>query len=234
LTSFEGDGKVAVIEPANLMTTNAANSLLKTLEEPVGDTLLVLVADKIGRLPATIFSRCQQINIPIPPEPESLAWLNRLQPATYWPQVLRAAGNGPLAAILISENLEAMKMMSYDFGALSKKKAAPLDVAAKWIKYEPQFVLDWLCREIQKYIYDATGISVPDIDQGISNSVLKRIDRRNMFYYLDIINRLRSQPANSFNVQLTLESLLIDWSRDLMDCSYTADLPSLLVKSKSR
>ena len=37
LTSYEGGGKVAVIEPANAMTVNAANSLLKTLEEPPGD-----------------------------------------------------------------------------------------------------------------------------------------------------------------------------------------------------
>ena len=42
LTSYEGRGKVAVVEPANTMTTNAANSLLKTLEEPPGDTLLIL------------------------------------------------------------------------------------------------------------------------------------------------------------------------------------------------
>jgi DNA polymerase-3 subunit delta' len=204
---------------------NAANSLLKTLEEPVGNTLLVLVADKTGRLPATIFSRCQHINIPIPNESESLAWLNRLKPATYWPQALRTAGNGPLAAILVSEKLEAMEMMSYDFKALSEKKETPLELAAKWAKYEPQFVLDWLCHEVQKYIYDINGISVPDSDHGTKNSVLKRIDKRNMFYYLDTINRLRNQPANSFNVQLTLESLLIDWSEDLTDCSSTVGLP---------
>ena len=57
LTSYEGGGKVAVIEPANSMTTNAANSLLKTLEEPPGDALIILVADRTGRLPATVFSR---------------------------------------------------------------------------------------------------------------------------------------------------------------------------------
>ena len=44
LTSYAGRGKVAVIEPAQLMTSNAANSLLKTLEEPPGDALLILVA----------------------------------------------------------------------------------------------------------------------------------------------------------------------------------------------
>ena len=80
LTSYEGSGKVAVIEPANAMTVNAANSLLKTLEEPPGDALLILIVDRVGRLPATIFSRCQRIDIAPPPEDVGLAWLDRLQP----------------------------------------------------------------------------------------------------------------------------------------------------------
>ncbi len=142
LTSYQGGGKVAVIEPANAMTANAANSLLKTLEEPPGDTLLILVVDKTGRLPATILSRCQRINVAIPPESESLAWLDRLQPATSWPRALRAAGNAPLAAITAIERLEETETMSRDFSALSAKRAAPLDVAAKWARHEPDFVLD--------------------------------------------------------------------------------------------
>jgi hypothetical protein len=45
------------------------------------------------------------------------------------------------------------------------------------------------------------------------------MDRRNLFCYLDIINRLRGQPGGSFNVHLTLESLLIDWGEGLVNCS---------------
>ncbi|MFQ6006049.1 MAG: hypothetical protein ACE5OQ_11155 [Woeseia sp.] len=219
LTSYHGGGKVAVIEPANAMSANAANSLLKTLEEPPGDALLMLVVDKNGSLPATIFSRCQHINIPVPPEPESLKWLDRLRPAGSWPEALRAAGNAPLAAIIAMERLEALVAMSRDFAALSGKKAAPLNVAAKWAKYEPGFVLDWLCREVQKCIIVASGAGITASHRATDDSVLKRIDRRNLFCYLDTINRLRGQPAGSFNVQLTLESLLIDWAGDLQDCS---------------
>ena len=77
LTSYKGLGKVAVVEPANNMTVNAANSLLKTLEEPPGDTLLILIADRVGKLPATIFSRCQRIDIAVPAQTKSLQWLDR-------------------------------------------------------------------------------------------------------------------------------------------------------------
>ncbi len=75
LTSYEGRGKVAVIDPAHTMTANAANSLLKTLEEPPGNALLILIADRVGRLPATIFSRCQRLSIELPSEDDGLRWL---------------------------------------------------------------------------------------------------------------------------------------------------------------
>lgn len=53
--------QVALIEPAERMNVAAANALLKTLEEPAGDTFLILVSDRMGRLPATIRSRCQRL-----------------------------------------------------------------------------------------------------------------------------------------------------------------------------
>lgn len=231
LTSLEGGGKVAVIEPANAMTPNAANGLLKTLEEPPGDALLILVTDKTGRLPATIFSRCQRINIPVPSEQDSLSWLDRLQPATNWADALRVAGNAPLAAVIESRRLEASESMRRDFAALSEKKSAPLDIAAKWAKYDPDLVLDWLCREIQRCIVGATGAAMPVAGRAVGESVLKRMDSRNLFCYLDIINRLRAQAAGSFNVQLTLESLLIDWAGDLLDCKGSLDVPPLMMTS---
>ncbi len=218
LTSYEGKGKVAIIDPANAMTASAANSLLKTLEEPSGNALLILVADRIGRLPATIFSRCQKMTIPLPSESEALNWLHELQPATSWPAVLRGAGNAPLAALVAAERLQDTEIMARDFAALSTRQAAPLEVAARWSKYEPGFVLNWLGRQVQHCILrPAAGLSASSAAE-VSDSVLQRIDRRNLFCYLDIINRLRGQQAGSYNVLLTLESLLIDWAGGLANC----------------
>lgn len=95
LTSYEGVGKVAVVEPANAMTVNAANSLLKTLEEPPGNAILILIADRVGSLPATIFSRCQRIELLAPSEAEGLAWLESLRPGTQWAEALKLAGYAP-------------------------------------------------------------------------------------------------------------------------------------------
>ncbi len=215
LTSYTGSGKVAVIDPANAMTASATNSLLKTLEEPPGDALLVLVADRVGRLPATIFSRCQRVSGGIPAEAVSLQWLDRLQSSSGWPAALRVAGSAPLMAVRSLERMEDTQTMARDFAALPERNAAPLEVAARWAKHEPEFVLNWLCRQVQLCILRVFGGLAAMPGGGVSDSVLQRIDRRNLFCYLDVINKLRGQPAGSFNVQLNLESLLIDWAGGL-------------------
>ena len=94
-----GDGrKVARIEPADTMTLAAANSLLKTLEEPAGDSALLLVTARAARLPATVRSRCQRVVFGLPPRAEALDWLRNdagIERAEEW---LDRAGGAPLRA----------------------------------------------------------------------------------------------------------------------------------------
>src|SRR5690606_1496083 len=217
LTSYEGGAKVAVVEPANMLTGNAANSLLKTLEEPQGDALLLLVADRMGSLPPTILSRCQRINIATPPESASLAWLERVRPGANWRAALRMAGNAPLAAIGALERLDITDAMARDFSQVAERRVSPIDVAARWSQYEPDFVLAWIGGQVQQCIYRASGAAGESFEGSTAESVLNRIDRRKLFCYLDDINRVRGQSAGSYNVQLTLESLLIDWAEGLKD-----------------
>lgn len=61
MTSHDGSYRVVIVDPADDMNTNAANALLKNLEEPPSRTLFVLVTHSIGRLLPTIRSRCQTI-----------------------------------------------------------------------------------------------------------------------------------------------------------------------------
>ena len=63
-TAGYGSLKVLVIEGADKLTTAAANALLKTLEEPQGDTLIMLISRRPWLLPATIRSRCQSRTLP--------------------------------------------------------------------------------------------------------------------------------------------------------------------------
>ena len=221
LTSYEGHGKVAVIEPANAMTVNAANSLLKTLEEPAGDTLLILVIDRIGKLPATIFSRCQRMDIPVPAESLALQWLERIQPGAAWVNALRLAGGTPIAAIEALGNLDDTAAMGRDLQVLGKGKGSPIEIAARWAKLETGLVLNWLAQQVKLAALAASAGREAAVGLAIDDSVLRRMDTRNLFCYLDIINRLRGQPGGSYNVQLTFEGLLIDWADGLKDCGQT-------------
>ncbi len=220
LTSYEGSGKVAVIDPANAMTVNAANSLLKTLEEPPGDTLLILVTDRVGRLPATIFSRCQRIDFAPPGTAEALSWLDQVHPGGAWTDALHVAGGAPLAAIRALDELETTAALARDLNELGRGSGSVIEVAARWAKLDPAFVLNWLAQLVRQM----TVAALTDRTHGlaIEQSVLRRMDRRNLFCYLDIINRLRGQAAGSYNVQLTLEGLLIDWAEGLANCGPTA------------
>jgi DNA polymerase III delta' subunit len=65
----QGRGKFFVVEQAELMTAAAQNALLKTLEEPAGRTVIVLITDEPGVLLPTIRSRCQIVKFaPLPAE----------------------------------------------------------------------------------------------------------------------------------------------------------------------
>ena len=67
LTPSRAGWRVALIDEADEMTENAANALLKTLEEPPAKAMIVLVVHDLSKLPATIRSRCSLYRIAPPP-----------------------------------------------------------------------------------------------------------------------------------------------------------------------
>jgi DNA polymerase-3 subunit delta' len=68
LPPYEGEHRVFIIDPAEMLSLEAANCLLKTLEEPLGKVLFVLLSAEPERLPETVVSRCQRIDLhPVQP-----------------------------------------------------------------------------------------------------------------------------------------------------------------------
>jgi DNA polymerase-3 subunit delta' len=63
LPPFEGKYKIFIIEGAEFLSTEAANCLLKTLEEPTGKVVFILLTTNDGLLPATVVSRCQRLEL---------------------------------------------------------------------------------------------------------------------------------------------------------------------------
>ncbi len=97
MASQFGGWQVALIDPADAMNAAAANALLKTLEEPATQTLLVLLADAPWRLPQTIRSRCQRVEFKLPPGDEAMTWLHSRQVSDPASALAAAGGNPGLA-----------------------------------------------------------------------------------------------------------------------------------------
>lgn len=133
MTSQLGGRQIAIVDPADRLNRAAANALLKTLEEPARDTIMVLVADEAWRLPATVRSRCQIFTVHQPPRTEALAWLRQREVDDAEVALDAAGGNPGLALAWQRESLlPLVGEVESNLRQLAAGKLAPLDVCSRW------------------------------------------------------------------------------------------------------
>ena len=95
--------RALVIEPVERMTQSAANALLKSLEEPPEDTVLILISHQPGRLLPTIRSRCQRHVVPQPDAEQALDWLCGFMSREEAGRATAAAGGMPIRALAMHQ-----------------------------------------------------------------------------------------------------------------------------------
>jgi len=136
LTPQLGGAQVAVVTPADAMTVEAANALLKTLEEPSNNRFLMIVTSKPGRLPATIRSRCQRLEFRVPARADAAAWL-RTQghaDAEIGLALDAARGQPGIAADWLAEGgLAVRQAVLADLNAIAAGKKSPVELAQRWL-----------------------------------------------------------------------------------------------------
>jgi DNA polymerase-3 subunit delta' len=98
LASHRGGKRIVVLHPAEAMNVPAANAVLKSLEEPPGSALFVLVSHRAARLLPTVRSRCVPVPVPLPPADAAQAWLKE-QGIENAARRLAFAGGAPLKAL---------------------------------------------------------------------------------------------------------------------------------------
>ena len=155
LTSLKGHGKVGIINPADSMTYPAVNSLLKILEEPPEDTLLILLTDSINKLPNTIVSRVQIITVENPTKQQTLEWLNNSNQAENWNDIINIFGCRPvllnkLGHTYLSERIETV---SNELHRLLTKKIKPSQLANSWKSEELEINLRLVYYWFSKFLY---------------------------------------------------------------------------------
>lgn len=110
LRSHRGRLRVALVHPAEDMNANAANALLKGLEEPPAGAVFLLVSHRPARLLPTIRSRCVALPVPIPPRDAALQWLST-QGARDPERWLAYAGGAPLVALEYAANADVLERL---------------------------------------------------------------------------------------------------------------------------
>ena len=213
LTPLAGQHKVVIIEQADRMTREAANALLKSLEEPSGDTYLLLLAERAGRLPATIRSRCQQLVLPMPDPNVTEQWLADagLSQADA-PRGLGRATPIQLASLLINEeNMLLYNKLYADLEKLSKNSADPIEIADEWQKLNPELALGCLIESLRSTIRHVLvpGNRITEAGGLIMDNWARKSSIGSLFARLRMAENLREQIGRGTNTELALKALLL-------------------------
>ena len=213
LTAHRGGAKVILLEPAEALTTAAANALLKTLEEPTPRGYLFLLSSQPGRLTATVRSRCQHLALPVP-EVESVArWLGVAPNVVL--DARRAVGASPLqlAAAIQTDGLSVFNKLEEDLAGLSQDKIDPLAVAQSWAKGDTELALSWLRRRIHEELRSrlvdpagSTSVTVPA--NATLHNAWRALPARALFDQYDRAEKLLNQLGSGLNIELALAAML--------------------------
>ncbi|HUZ71625.1 MAG TPA: DNA polymerase III subunit delta' [Stellaceae bacterium] len=121
LTAAEGGWRVVILDGADAMNRNAANAVLKILEEPPARAVLMLVSENPGRLTPTIRSRCRRLALkPLPCEAVEAALRRRL-PALGADDTRRIAqlAHGSIGRALALASAEGLELYRQLFGLIA-------------------------------------------------------------------------------------------------------------------
>ncbi len=203
--------KIALIVPADRMNINAANALLKLLEEPPANSILILLSATPGYLPATIRSRCFQIALTLPDHVSASAWLGTHMPAADATRVLHLSNGGPLDALQMYKDgiLQMQDQFLRGITDLASGKTSALDLAARLKAHDFMHVLDWLHRFNCEMIKGICGINTAD-SRTISRLNPARLSAEKVFALYDKIGNYRRIAREQLNEQLAMEELMLE------------------------
>lgn len=214
-TSVRGGRRVVMVAPAETMNVQAANSLLKILEEPPQAVVFLLVSHAKDRLLPTIKSRCRHLLLPSPDKQQALSFLHSRETENA-ENLLAFYSGAPLFEVQPEQ--DAMRADLLDLLA-QPRLLAILDYAAAFDKYKwpLALLLDW----VQKWLTDValaaqnmSPLYYPDRSAAL-RSVSQKTDSATLFALSDTLNTLSPYGYHSLNVRMQTEFVL---------CAYLAML----------
>lgn len=217
-TPIHGQYKIAIIEPAEAMVPAAANALLKTLEEPNGNAVLILISSQAQLLAATIRSRCQTILFTPPSKQEAGRWLQQQAlPEADYSLTLQLAEGAPLHAISLRDTLEKRKKLIVELKNIYEENTCPIQLSSLLQKEFSVEIINHLISVTMDLARLKIGLTIDYVvnkdmntffEKCISVTLLSKI-----FSFLDKLYFMKQSfnKNNNLNSQLVLEDLFCTW-----------------------
>jgi len=220
---FEGKATVCVIDGADKLNISAANSLLKTLEEPPAQTHLILIAENIRMVIPTILSRCQRINFSPLPAEEVEEILKKDE--SFASEDIKAdiktvaamSGGSPGKALDMAGTfpLDEKDLLLKEFSRIDSAEKAFL-VAEKLVAKEQ---IDRLMEKLEllkffmrDVMLTKLGRSNKVVNTSQSNIIVKRADQltiKEIISKLEIISEAEKSIIMNANKRLAVETMLL-------------------------
>ncbi len=220
-TSYRSGYQVVIIDPAERMNRAAANSLLKTLEEPVGQVVFMLICNQTADLPATIVSRCHHLFFNACSDPSGVVWLQQRlnineREATL---LLTLANHAPLLAVKFHENdfLSLRNTVLQAVLNILRQQDSAIRVAEilmKWSLEQVVIALTAIVTDVLR-LHCGAFTHISNQDCVVALEQLQRLMPKTQVLQLleEIIQAQRLiNQSSSINVQLLLEGLLLQCS----------------------
>ena len=215
LSRQQGKYKIVCINDAETMNINAANALLKTLEEPPEFSILFLVSHRAYSLLPTIRSRCQTWKFNLPNKEIALAWLNQQNEISNWDSMLTLAAGRPLLAMNYQySGLGEVRTSFYqDLSQFLHGKCMVTNVSSAHQNVQLERLVIWQqawCSDLVRYHYHNQPITLenPDIRRSL-HSLVGRVDLHLLFRFMDKLIELRRFSSAPLNKRLFIEDMLI-------------------------
>lgn len=217
LAAGDGGYRVFVIDPADAMNRAAANALLKTLEEPVAHTVLILVSSHPDRLMPTIRSRCQVLRFAPPPTAAVRRWLAAHAQGEDVEGLLAVCGGAPLRALQARDEgwLDASRRVVGELAALKNRQRNPIQIIEEWEKRPLTLVVDCLKRCLADLVRLANGLGEhtllhPGLRADLQ-SLGQNIDLQALFAFNDALAQIERDAAHNLNPSMVLEHTVNTW-----------------------
>ena len=222
--SQEGGLQIVILYPAEMMTAATANALLKTLEEPPGDVLMILVSHAMNMLPATVLSRCQKINFFGNYHEETIIWLKEQVQSNIDAELFLHFANGsPLKALeLVKQGYSEMRdAVLQHLVAIYKINSNPIEPVPSFIKGDLSILLSVYHSIVQDILRIKLGVTEKHIINKDQMTLLNWLAEQCELGQLETLQMELVKAMHwvtgvtHLNPQLLVESLFIRFKRGI-------------------